>query len=77
MLPWSVIARAGWPSATAAATTSPIRAAPSSIEYSVWVCRWTNDAPPSAVPWDPSANPYPPPVHRLDPQPVDELHACH
>ena len=35
MLPWSVIPIAGWPSVTAAATTSPIRAAPSSIEYSV------------------------------------------
>src|ERR1700745_3323260 len=34
---------AGWPSATALATTSGIRAAPSSIEYSVWRCRWTND----------------------------------
>ena len=35
MLPWSVMPIAGWPSATAAATTSPIRAAPSSIENSV------------------------------------------
>src|SRR2546423_7470171 len=32
------MATAGWPSAAAAFTTSSIRAAPSSIEYSVW--RW-------------------------------------
>ena len=38
MFPWSVIPRAGWPSAAAAATTSAMRAAPSSIEYSV--CTW-------------------------------------
>src|SRR3954454_15376108 len=43
MLPWSVIPTAGCPSAAAAATTSPIRDAPSSIEYSVWTCRWVND----------------------------------
>ncbi len=43
MLPWSVMPTAGWPSAAAVATTSPIRAAPSSIEYSVCRCRWTNE----------------------------------
>ena len=43
MLPWSVMPMAGWPSAAAAPTTSPIRDAPSSIEYSVWTCRWVND----------------------------------
>ena len=43
MLPWSVIPRAGCPSATAAWTRSLTRAAPSSIENSVWVCRWVND----------------------------------
>ena len=43
MLPWSVIPSAGWPSATAASTRSSTRAAPSSIENSVWVCRWVND----------------------------------
>ena len=43
MFPWSVIPIAGWPSAAAAATTSPIRDAPSSIEYSVWTWRWVND----------------------------------
>ena len=43
MLPWSVMPTAGWPSAAAVATTSSIRAAPSSIEYSVCRCRWTND----------------------------------
>src|SRR5580704_8639314 len=42
MLPWSVIPTAGCPSATALATTSWIRAAPSSIENSVWASRWTN-----------------------------------
>src|SRR5215213_551526 len=45
MLPWSVMPRAGCPSATAAATASPTRLAPSSIENSVWVCRWVNDRP--------------------------------
>ena len=43
MFPWSVIPTAGWPSAATVATTSPIRDAPSSIEYSVCRCRWTND----------------------------------
>ena len=43
MLPWSVMPSAGWPSAAAAATTSPIRAAPSSIENSVCTCRWVNE----------------------------------
>src|SRR5687767_6698779 len=40
MLPWSVIPRAGWPSAAAAATTSSTRDAPSSIEYSVCTWQW-------------------------------------
>src|SRR6476620_8319205 len=44
MLPWSVIPTAGWPSRTAAVTTSSMRDAPSSIEYSVWRCRWTNES---------------------------------
>src|SRR5664280_1017353 len=43
MFPWSVMPRAGWPSATAACTSSSTRAAPSSIENSVWVCRCVND----------------------------------
>src|SRR5580658_2130675 len=43
MLPWSVMPKAGCPSATAAATRSPTRAAPSSMENSVWVCRCVND----------------------------------
>ena len=42
MFPWSVIPSAVWPSATAASTSSPTRAAPSSIENSVWTCRWVN-----------------------------------
>ena len=45
MLPWSVIPIAGWPSAAAAATTSSTRAAPSSIEYSVWTWRWVKLSP--------------------------------
>ena len=43
MFPWSVMPTAGWPSAAAAPTTSPIRDAPSSIEYSVCRWRWTNE----------------------------------
>ena len=43
MFPWSVIPTAGWPSAAAVATTSAIRAAPSSIENSVCRCRCTNE----------------------------------
>ena len=43
MFPWSVMPSAGCPSATAAATSSPTRAAPSSMENSVWVCRCVND----------------------------------
>src|SRR5438105_15419918 len=35
---------AGWPSAAAAAMTSPTRAAPSSIENSVWRWRWVNES---------------------------------
>ena len=43
MFPWSVMPTAGWPSAAAVATTSAMRAAPSSIENSVCRWRWTND----------------------------------
>ncbi len=50
MLPWSVMPSAGWPSAAAAATSSSTRAAPSSIEYSVWTCRWVNDPDPGKRP---------------------------
>ena len=45
MLPWSVMPIAGWPSAAAAATSSSSRAAPSSIENSVWTWRWVKDRP--------------------------------
>jgi hypothetical protein len=41
MTPWSVIAQAGIPAAAAASNMSPTRLAPSSIEYSLWACRWT------------------------------------
>src|SRR5260370_32920811 len=43
MFPWSVIPTAGCPSAAAVAMTSATRAAPSSIEYSVWRCRCANE----------------------------------
>ena len=43
MFPWSVMPSAGWPSSTAAWTRSSTRAAPSSIENSVWVWRCVND----------------------------------
>ena len=54
MLPWSVMPTAGCPSAAAAATTSPIRDAPSSIEYSVWRWRWTNESPKAVSPSRPA-----------------------
>ncbi len=44
MLPWSVMPIAGWPSAAALATSSSSRAAPSSIENSVWTWRWVNES---------------------------------
>src|SRR4029079_9065000 len=44
MVPWSVMPIAGWPSATALATSSSRRAAPSSIENSVWTWRWVNES---------------------------------
>ena len=50
MLPWSVIPIAGWPSATALATSSSSRAAPSSIENSVWTWRWVNESPNGTTP---------------------------
>ena len=50
MLPWSVMPMAGWPSAAAAATTSSIRAAPSSMEYSVWTWRWAKLSPTDLLP---------------------------
>ena len=39
MLPWSVTATAGIPCSTAASTSGLTRAAPSSIEYSLWTWR--------------------------------------
>ena len=39
MLPWSVIATAGMPCAAAASMSGLMRAAPSSIENSLWTCR--------------------------------------
>src|SRR5450759_5086267 len=39
--PWSVTARAGISSSAARATRAGMRLAPSSSEYSVWLCRWT------------------------------------
>ncbi len=43
-LPWSVIATAGIFCSAAACTSGPTRAAPSSIEYSLWTWRWTNES---------------------------------
>ena len=62
MLPWSVMPIAGWPSAAAAATTSPTRAAPSSIEYSVWTWRWVKRIAHAGPPRASAARPQP--VHR-------------
>ncbi len=39
MLPWSVIATWLWPSRSTSLNSCFSRAAPSSIEYSVWTCR--------------------------------------
>src|SRR5277367_4876773 len=43
MLPWSVIPIADISSRCASASIGPTFAAPSNIEYSVWLCRCTND----------------------------------
>ncbi len=72
MLPWSVMPSAGWPSATAAATRSFTRAAPSSIENSVWVCRWVNDR--AANVSGASLGPAPPAGRSTGP---GELQRCH
>src|SRR5688572_23446601 len=50
MLPWSVMPTAGAPSATTVEMTSSMRAAPSSIEYSVCRCRCTNGSTPTVSP---------------------------
>src|SRR5688572_4949685 len=44
MTPWSVIASAGICSSAALAMSPSTRLAPSSIEYSVWVWRWTKES---------------------------------
>src|ERR1700712_3783888 len=44
VLPWSVIARAGMPMRAASENRSSSRAAPASMENSVWVWRWTNES---------------------------------
>src|ERR1700686_2950362 len=38
--PWSVMASAGISSSAARLTSAGMRLAPSSSEYSVWLCRW-------------------------------------
>src|SRR6202012_1074879 len=43
MFPWSVIPIAGIPRRSTSASMGVIFAAPSSIEYSVWLCRCTKD----------------------------------
>src|SRR5215213_5304993 len=70
MFPWSVMPTAGCPSAAAVATTSPMRAAPSSIENSV--CRWrcTNDLANATAPRSS------PTLSTSHPQAVDESHGC-
>ncbi|CFR85857.1 Uncharacterised protein [Mycobacterium tuberculosis] len=45
MFPWSVIPTAGIPSRSTSASMGVIFAAPSSIEYSVWLCRCTKEDP--------------------------------
>jgi hypothetical protein len=45
MFPWSVIPIAGISKRWASASMGVIFAAPSSNEYSVWLCRCTNDPP--------------------------------
>src|SRR4051794_40171603 len=50
MFPWSVMPMAGCPSAAAAAMTSLTRAAPSSIENSVWRWRCAIESPPLLAP---------------------------
>src|ERR1044071_7397844 len=56
MLPWSVMAMAPMPSSEVRAKRPSRSDAPSSIEYSVWTCRCTNDdsldidaGPPQAI----------------------------
>lgn len=44
MLPWSVIATAGMRCSTAASMSGLTRAAPSSMEYSLWTWRWTKES---------------------------------
>ncbi|SKV08386.1 Uncharacterised protein [Mycobacteroides abscessus subsp. abscessus] len=43
MFPWSVMPTADMPSRSTSASIGLIFAAPSSIEYSVWLCRCTNE----------------------------------
>ncbi len=43
MFPWSVIPTAGICSRSTSASIGAIFAAPSNIEYSVWLCRCTKD----------------------------------
>src|SRR5690554_726625 len=50
MCPWSVMPSAGCPSAAAAPTTSAMRAAPSSMENSVWTWRWVNESATASAP---------------------------
>ena len=52
MYPWSVVATAGMPIREASANRSSIRAAPSSIEYSVCTCRCTKESLPDDGPDD-------------------------
>src|SRR4051812_26454026 len=76
MLPWSVIPSAGCSSAAAASTSSSTREAPSSMENSVCVWRWTKRFR-SAMPC--SVSPpcgCPPTIHTGSSTIVDESHRC-
>src|SRR4051812_7759724 len=73
MLPWSVMPTAGMPPRTAAVTTSSMRDAPSSIEYSVCRCRWTNESLMLLAPLAPGC---PLSTGAVD-LAVDESHGCH
>ncbi len=50
MLPWSLIATAGMPWRSTSAISLLFFAAPSSIENSVWTCRWTKELLPEPEP---------------------------
>src|SRR4051812_26146039 len=74
MFPWSVMPSAGCPSAAAAATTSSTRAAPSSIENSVWTWRWVKLSPTGISLVLPAGVPQL--FHNGGPPTVEKSHGC-